>query len=380
MAQQDPSVQERLRLQGAALADFGLFAFRCEDLDRLLHRATELVSEALGVPLVKVIEHLPDRGEMLIRSGVNWQPGVVGCETFGDDEKSPGGYALRADQPVISPDLDHETRFETPDVLRRHGVRSMVNVVIVGERQAFGVLEVDSQEQRGFSEDDVAFLQTYANLLAAAIERFSSHEELRNASREHELLVHELRHRVGNLFGLIQSIASQMSVEDRTAEEFRQALIERLQALAAAEGMVFDDNMERVNAQALARKVLAPHMGRNSARISITGEAFLLPARQARMVGLAIHELATNAAKYGALSVPQGKVRLEWRKETGADAGQLCLCWQETDGVEVRSPKRQGFGTRLLKHALPRELGGEAELAYEKGGFRFILTFPAEPE
>lgn len=379
MAQQVPSVQEGLRLQRAALAEFGLFAFRCEDIDRLLHRASELVSEALDVPLVKVLEHLPDSGEMLIRSGVNWQPGVVGRETFGDDENSPGGYALRADQPVVSPDLDKEPRFRTPDVLRRHGVRSMVNVVIVGEKRAFGVLEVDSPEHRSFSDDDVAFLQTYANLLAAAIERFGSHEELRSAGREQELLVNELRHRVGNLFGLIQAIASQMSVEDLTGEEFRKAFIERLQALAAAESVVFEDHLERVNAHALARKVLAPHLDTNSANVSIGGDAFHLPARQARMVGLAIHELATNAAKHGALSVPEGKVRLNWHVEHSADDRQLSLSWQETNGPEVRPPERKGFGTSLLTTVLAHELDGKAELIYDKRGFRFSLRFPAEP-
>ncbi|WP_299823608.1 hypothetical protein, partial [uncultured Jannaschia sp.] len=79
---------------------------------------------------MKVLEHVPERREMLLRSGVNWEPGVVGHETFGDHERSPGGYALRAEQPVVSPDLNAEERFRIPDVLVRHGVKSMVNVII----------------------------------------------------------------------------------------------------------------------------------------------------------------------------------------------------------------------------------------------------------
>lgn len=189
---QAQTVEEKLRSQRAALADFGLFAFQCDDIDSLLHRAAELVSEALDVPLVKVLEHLPDRGEMLIRSGVNWEPGVVGHETFGDNENSPGGYALRADKPVVSPDLSVEDRFETPDVLLRHGVKSMVNVIIAGEQAPFGVLEVDAQELREFGEDDVAFLRTYANLLAAAIERVRTHDALQRSAREQGILAREL--------------------------------------------------------------------------------------------------------------------------------------------------------------------------------------------
>jgi GAF domain-containing protein len=135
---------EKLKLQRAALADFGLFAFRCHDVDKLLHRASDLVSNAHDVPFVKVLEHRRDRGEMFMRSGVNWQRGVVGNEAFGDDERSPGGYALRIDHAVVSPDINLEDRFEIPDVLRRHGVRSIANVVIVGEETPFGVLEVDA--------------------------------------------------------------------------------------------------------------------------------------------------------------------------------------------------------------------------------------------
>ncbi len=196
------AMQEKLRLQRESLADFRLFAFQCDDIDSLLHRASELISGALEVPLVKVLEHLPERGEMLIRGGVNWQPGVVGHETFGDHERSPGGYALRTNHPVVSPDVNAEDRFNTPNVLRRHGVKSMVNVIIAGQGAAFGVLEVDAQETREFSNDDIAFLRSYANLLAAAIDRVRTHNELRRSAREQNVLARELGHRVRNLLGL----------------------------------------------------------------------------------------------------------------------------------------------------------------------------------
>ena len=375
---QAPTVEERLRMQRAALADFGLFAFQCDDIDSLLHRASELVSEALDVPLVKVLEHLPERREMLIRSGVNWEPGVVGHETFGDNEKSPGGYALRADQPVVSPDIEAEDRFETPEVLRRHGVKSMVNVIIVGEQAPFGVLEVDAQEPREFSDDDVAFLRTYANLLAAAIERVRTHDELQRSAREQGVLARELGHRVKNLLGLIRALASQTSAQGRTAEEFRGAFIDRLQALSAAESLVFESNDERVDPLTLAHEVLAPHRQDDPRKITIEGVSVGLPARQARMFGLALHELATNAAKHGALGVADGTVRLDWRLEAKGSRRQLSMTWQEADGPEVTSPERKGFGTRLLKDVVAHELNGEAELVYERRGLRYHLTFPVD--
>lgn len=158
---------ERLRAQRGALARFGLFAFRSDDLDAVLHRACELVAEGLGAEMAKVLEHRPERGDFLVRAGVGWKPGVVGRETFaGGAADSPAGYALGQDGPVILRDVASETRFAIPDVLHDHGVQSMVNVVIAGEDGAYGVLEVDAPCHRDFDDEDAAFLKTYANLLA----------------------------------------------------------------------------------------------------------------------------------------------------------------------------------------------------------------------
>ena len=361
------------------MADFGLFAFRCDDVDSLLHRAAELVSEALDMPLVKVLEHHPQQGELLLRSGVNWDPGVVGHETFGDHRKSPGGYALRADHPVVSPDLATEDRFETPDVLRRHGVKSMVNVIIPGEQAPYGVLEVDAREPRDFTDDDVAFLRTYANLLAAAIERVSTHDDLQRAAREQGILARELGHRVKNLLGLIRALASQTSTKDRTADEFRSTFIDRLQALSSAESLVFSSSEERVDPMTLAKEVLAPYRQDDADKITIEGPPFGLPARHARMFGLALHELATNAAKHGALGVAEGNVRLDWvMEQVGANRRQLSMTWQELDGPAITPPERKGFGTLLLEDVVAHELNGEAKLVYEPGGLRYHLRFSVE--
>ncbi len=372
------TLREQLRLQRAALADFGLFAFRCDDIDALLNRATELVSDAMGVPLVKVLEHFPERGEMLLRSGVNWKEGVVGHETFGDDARSPGGYALRARHPVVSPDLEAEDRFEVPDLLRRHGVKSMVNVIIEGERAAFGILEVDCRDQRHFGDDDIAFLRTYANLLAAAIDRLQAHRELERSAREQRVLAWELGHRVKNLLGVIRALAAQTSTHGRSAEEFRSAFIDRLQALATAESLVFENSAKRVDPMTLAEEVLLPYRRDDPSKIEIRGSHLTLSSRQARMLGLALHELATNAAKYGALSVAEGIVRLDWRLEERDGTHRLALTWQEADGPEIAQPERRGFGTRLLEEVVTYELQGEAELVYERAGLRYGLTFAVD--
>ena len=376
MADVDQSAADRLRMQRATLADFGLFAFECDDLDDLMHRACELVSQALGVDLVKVLEHQPEQHRMLVRSGVNWRPGVVGHVFLGDDDESPGGYALRSSEPVFSADVEAENRFRIPHVLRQHGVRSMVNVLIAGEERPFGVLEVDSPQYRDFNEDEIACLRTYANLLAAAIERIRSQETLRRHADEQNILARELGHRVKNVLGLVQALASQTSAEGRSGEEFQKAFMGRLRALSQAETLMFEAAGKTVDPRRLAEAVLEPHRADRPEAVVIEGEPAQLDARDGRMLGLALHELATNAAKHGALSVPEGRVSVCWRLEATESGPCLHLIWREADGPEVTPPERKGFGTRLLEDIVSHELDGSAKLSFEPEGLVYRLVFP----
>ena len=371
---------DRLRRQRATLADFGLHANRCEDLDELLQMACELVSETLGIDLVKVLQHFPERNEMLVRAGVNWGPGVVGSLTLGDHVGSPGGYALKVRKPVISREISTETRFEIPKVLIDHGVRSAVNVLIEGQQDAFGVLEVDSRDYCEFDEDTIAFLQNYANLLAAAIERIRLTHALRQNAHEQSLLARELGHRVKNLLGLVQALASQTAAGERSGEEFRDAFMGRLRALAAAETLVFEDRGDFADLLRIAEEVLEPYRMEDPARITIDGSSAKLPARNGRMFGLALHELATNASKHGALSEPDGEVHLSWRLQERDGSRRIQLTWKERNGPEVRKPEKRGFGTRLLEDLVSHELNGSAELNYEPTGLSYTLSFPVADE
>ncbi|TPG49288.1 PAS domain S-box protein [Roseomonas nepalensis] len=170
--------------QQTTLARFGELALRSEDLDEILTESCRLVGEALGTDLAKVLELQADGRTLLVRAGVGWKPGVVGHTQTEADEDSSEGRALRTGGPVVSADLLQETRFTTPAFLHENGVRALVNVVIIGgkDRPPYGVLEVDSRSPRQFDEDDISFLRTYANLLAAAVDRLRVLQETRRAS------------------------------------------------------------------------------------------------------------------------------------------------------------------------------------------------------
>lgn len=170
--------------QQTILAQFGELALESDDLDEILTEACRLVGEALGTDFAKVVQLQPDGNTLLVRAGVGWKDGVVGVKTLKADDDTSEGYALKTGEPMISPDIDKETRFEYADFLIENGAKAVANVIIIGgkDRPPFGILQVDSRVRREFSEEDIAFLRTYANLLAATVDRLRVLDEIRDAS------------------------------------------------------------------------------------------------------------------------------------------------------------------------------------------------------
>ena len=370
---------ERLQRQQAGLAEFGLHAFRAQDLDDLLHEAAALVSQALDVRLVKILEWRHEEQDFLVRAGVNWKPGVVGSETLrGATTGSPAGFAFRTHEPVISSDVAAEDRFEIPDVLVEHGVQSMVNVIIAGAHEPFGVLEVDAGQHRHFDENDVDFLRNYANLLAAAVDRLRAHTTLRAVAEERALLVRELQHRVKNVLTLVQSFARLTKSAERTADEYREVLLGRLDALARAHRLCSEHEGE-VQLLGLVQGVLEPYVLDRPEAVELAGEAVKLEARQALTLGLTLHELATNAAKYGALSTADGRVQVSWHEENDGDRPRLELLWRESGGPSVAAPEDRGFGSSLIERVCTYELDGEVRHHYAPDGVTCEIGFPLQP-
>jgi two-component sensor histidine kinase len=375
MGKSEDQPAERLRRQQDVLAEFGLNAFRTRDLDQLLNRASELVAEALDVRRAKILELLPNGKELLVRAGVNWNPGVVGHVRFGADGYSPAGYALSHQEPVVSPDLETETRFNIPPVLVEHGIKSMVNVIIAGKERPFGVLEVDASRKRTFDSHDVSFLRNYANLLAAAVERHRSHQELAEATRLQSVLIQDLEHRVKNMLNLVQSIANQTNAEEPEAQLFRDTFLGRLRALAQAETMVFEGHAQEIEMKRLVWRSIEPFEATHAGALFAEGPSLRLPARSGRIMALILHELGTNATKHGALSVPEGRVRISWEMEELDDASQVRFRWREEGGPKVEPPERQGFGTRLLTNLASYELDGQAQLEHPAEGLQYEIAF-----
>ena len=172
--------------QQATLAEFGELALRSDDLDGILTEACRLVGRALGTELAKVVELQEDGKTLLVRAGVGWKAGVVGVATIILADKTSESLALKTGEPMISTDIGTEARFTYAPFLIENGVRAVANVPIIGGRgrPPFGILQIDSREPRQFEEIDTTFLRGYANLVAAAVDRLRSLDDLRKSEAQ----------------------------------------------------------------------------------------------------------------------------------------------------------------------------------------------------
>ena len=175
-------LQELLRQQ-ILLTRFGELALRSDSLDEILTEACRLVAEAMNTSLAKVVELQEDGESLLVRAGVGWKPGVVGVAAIKTADNTSEAHALKTHEPMISPDIGSETRFSYPPFLVENGVQAVVNVIILSgkNRPPFGILQVDSITPREFTKEDIVFLQSYANLLAAAVDRLRVEAQLRES-------------------------------------------------------------------------------------------------------------------------------------------------------------------------------------------------------
>ncbi|RKX27352.1 MAG: hypothetical protein DRP45_01305, partial [Candidatus Zixiibacteriota bacterium] len=168
----------RARQQSRA-AEFGQLALSGVELDELFEKAVSLISETLDTKYAKVLEHIPDQHILCLRTGVGWQEGWVGRKSVPDGAESQGGYTLLQDKPVITEDVGKETRFVPPALLTEHNIVGGITVAIGGSERPFGVLGVHTDRMQRFTENDAHFMETIANILAEAIQRAYSEEQLR---------------------------------------------------------------------------------------------------------------------------------------------------------------------------------------------------------
>jgi len=194
------------------------------------------------------------------------------------------------------------------------------------------------------------------------------------SDRTLRLLVHELNHRVKNMLSTVQSVARQSLQPSDTVSAARD-FEDRLMALGWTYDLLTQQRWTGASLKDVVRRTLSPHLEAESPRLQINGPDLWLEANRVLSFALALHELATNAVKYGALSNESGRVSVAWRVDPKSE-GRLDFEWRETGGPPVRTPRRRGFGSRLIERSLARELGGEANLTFDRSGLRCRISAP----
>jgi PAS domain S-box-containing protein len=488
---------EELAQRQRALADFGEFALRCDDLQTILEEGCRLVAGALGADLAKILEIEPGKNTALVRAGVGWRPGIVGKQRLSLHDRSSEAFAIRGCEPVVTHDIAKENRFGIPEFMREHGIVALVNVpIFLPGLKPFGILEVDAREPRDFPDHDVQFLRTYSATLGPVIDRLYQVADLERSNERFRLVVEnardfailmsdssdiitdwfagaedifgwseaemlgkpvsaifteqdkevgahkwetdtaeaygkapdvrwhetksgkrvyldgqtiamhhpngklrgflkiaqnlterkqteerqtvllaELQHRVRNVLAMVAAIVKRGDVGG-TTREFRDRLSGRISAMARTQALLTRGAGVGVDLEGMVRDELVIQAAGEHGFV-IAGPSITLAPKAAEVLTLAVHELATNACKYGAFSQPNGRIDVHWAVEEREDQNWLEFSWIES-GVELGSepPRRKGFGTELVTRRVPYELRGKGDLKLAAGGIQCRLAFP----
>lgn len=214
------------------------------------------------------------------------------------------------------------------------------------------------------------------NFIAGVVITFIDVTAITRAEERQRLLLAELQHRVRNTLGVVRSIARRSAQTSSTVEEYSAHLDGRLGALARTQAAVTRDPEVGVDLEYLLADELMAYNAREGEQVRISGPTIRLQPKAAETLSLAIHELATNAVKYGALSQPAGRVEISWRIDEGVTPPELNFDWREKGGPPVKSPKRKGFGTEILERTLGFEFKGKSALMFSPTGVHFSITLP----
>lgn len=317
------------------------------------------------MPVGVILAHIPD-GEMVFQNakslellGREIEPGG-GLAAIGAYEAlHPDGTPYRTDEYPIARTILRGEEVEQEELLCRHADGRIVHLS-VSSTPVF-----NTNEDEGF-----------------AVCAFYDITERKRAEEHQALLINELNHRVKNTLATVQSIAAQSFREAEASGEAgrialtRAAFEARLFALARAHDVLTQENWESAGLADIVDQAVAPHRGVDYHVFITDGPNLRVTPQMALSLSMALHELCTNAVKYGALSRPGGHVRIAWSAIVRPTGPHLRLVWQERGGPRVQPPTRRGFGTRLIERGVARELSGEVDLSYHPDGVTCTIDVP----
>ena len=358
--QAEASVERRLAEQ-AALFTFTDRLYRAGSLPAIQDAALDAIRDALVCDRSAILM-CDDAGIMRFAAvrglSAHYREAVEGHSPWasGDAEARPIAIA-DVDASALSDELKA--------VVAQEGIASLAFIPIFSAGDLAGKFMVYYDRPHQFTDDELDLGLTIAHQLGFSLER-------RRAEEQRTLLINELNHRVKNTLATVQSLAMQTMRGADAGTSAYTTFSGRLGALSRAHDLLTVKSWHSASLLSVIGRAIEPFDG--PGRFDIVGPLASLSPKQAVAISMAIHELATNALKYGALSTVSGQVRISWT----VDKGQLEFKWQETGGPMVSAPPREGFGTRLVGRALAHDLGAPADLLFLPEGVTAILRSPLE--
>lgn len=286
------------------------------------------------------------------------------------------GWVMRNRRQVVIPDIFADPRVPHA-AYRASGVHSLI-MTPLGEDEPFGALGAYWREVREATPDEISAMAALASCMATALQNIDLMGSLRAEADHKQLLINELNHRVKNTMAIVQSLSAQTLRADRPTAAARADFDSRLMALASAHVLMTEAQWRSAPLRELVSRTIEPFaQGAGAARFQLNGPDATLPPKSAVAFALAIHELCTNAAKYGALAAEHGLVSIDWTFAATPEGERLRFIWRESGGPAVIAPTRRGFGARLLERGLAAELNGAVSLSFPPGGLVCEIDAPA---
>lgn len=278
-------------------------------------------------------------------------------------------YDVGRDTPVVVNDVETDVRtVAKASAFGALNVQARLSVPVQERGRTVGIIFVHSPAARAWAPEEIAFTRNVVNRLQVGIARLRGEEQ-------QAILNRELSHRMKNTLAVVQAIATQTLRNAADLASARDALAVRLIALSTAHDLLLTGERESASLEAVIRGALSVHDARMN-RLRVNGPNIHVGSSAALTLALIVHELATNAGKYGALSVGTGSVRVQWELDTGTLEPIVRLRWIERGGPPVRPPTRFGFGRRLIERGLGGASNDEVRLRYEPEGVVYELAAP----
>jgi len=337
-------------------------------------RLTRMVTRLLGVP-VSLVSLVDDR-----RQFFKSQHGLQGA--VGEQRQTPLSHSfcqhvVVAQAPLIVTDAENDPRVRENLAIADMGVKAYLGVpLILPSGYVIGSLCAIDTAPRPWSDADLKSMRDVAAIVMSEIGLRREIARRQKAEDSQELLIAELHHRVKNTLSTVQALIQLNLRSSPSMADFRGTIAGRIESLAKTHTLLTAKRWRAIGFRDILKSEIEPY--EQAARVNLSGPDFDLEAEVASTVGMVIHELTTNAAKYGALSASSGTIDVHWTLETVTDDAdaRVTLAWRERGGPRVQPPDKKGFGSILIERLIVRQFGGTATFEFGRDGMVFDAAFP----